>query len=195
MLRRLRAAPARSCCTGASDRQPRERQAQGLPLPVTCTAGMPASGRDTWPPLPSAIASCLCIATPPACCRVQAASLREEGHHLERCSCSSWTGRYADPVRHTHTMRTLRAHHVRCAGMHVRRPICVFARMCRRARAAGGPGEQKCSPGDCRPVRRGAPCCVDTHGELWAREVCALWPMAWSLDSVGVGSCAVSFSL
>jgi len=47
-----------------------------------------------------------------------------------------------------------------------------------RVRAAGGPREQKCSPGDCRPVRPGAACCIATHGELWAREVCA-WPMAW----------------
>ena len=76
-----------------------------------------------------------------------------------------------------HTARTLctpcalRGHACRLTCLHV-------VPMRRRVRAAGGPGEQKCSPGDCRPVRPGAACCIATHGELWAREVCA-WPMAW----------------
>jgi len=64
--------------------------------------------------------------------------------------------------------------------------------MRRRVRAAGGPGEQKCSPGDCRPVRPGAACCIATHGAPWAREVRALGP--WhGLESVGIGLRGVIF--
>ena len=76
-----------------------------------------------------------------------------------------------------HTARTLctpcalRGHACRLTCLHV-------VPMRRRVRAAGRPGEQKCSPGDCRPVRPGAACCIATHGAPWAREVCA-WPMAW----------------
>ena len=76
-----------------------------------------------------------------------------------------------------HTARTLctpcalRGHACRLTCLHV-------VPMRRRVRAAGGAGEQKCSPGDCRPVRPGAACCIATHGAPWAREVCA-WPMAW----------------
>ena len=61
----------------------------------------------------------------------------------------------------------------------------------RRLRAAGGPGEQKRPPGHCRPVRLGAPCCIATHGELWARECARSGP--WSSESVGVGLRGVIF--
>ena len=84
-------------------------------------------------------------------------------------------GRHADPAYHSHTMRTPHAHRVRCAGRHACRLTRLrFVPMRRRARAACGPGEQKCSPGDCRLVRLGALCCIATPDELWAREA-ARW--------------------
>ena len=86
-----------------------------------------------------------------------------------------------------HTARTLCTPCALCG--HACRLTCLHVvPMHRRVRAAGGPREQQCSPGDCRPVRPGAACCIATHGELWAREVCA-WPMAWS----GVGRCWVAW--
>ena len=88
-----------------------------------------------------------------------------------------------------HTARTLctpcalRGHACRLTCLHV-------VPMRRRVRAAGRPGEQKCSPGDCRPVRPGAACCIATHGAPW--EVRALGP--WhGLESVGIGLRGVIF--
>ena len=57
--------------------------------------------------------------------------------------------------------------------------------------------------GDCRPVCLGAPCCIATHGELWAREVCALahgmvygvgrcW-VAWCLSFIKMGAAHLAF--
>jgi len=49
------------------------------------------------------------------------------------------------------------------------------------------------SPGHRRPVRLGAPCCIATHSELWAREVCALDHGLRTSESVGVGLRGVIF--
>ena len=73
-------------------------------------------------------------------------------------------------AHHAHTSCTpcaLRGHACRLTRLR-------FVPMRRRARAACGPGEQKCSPGDCRLVRLGALCCIATPDELWAREA-ARW--------------------
>ena len=182
----------RLCCTGASDRQAREQRAQGS-LHVTSTAGMPASGRDTGRPLPSAVASRLCTQPHLACCRAQAAWVREAGRRPECCSCPSWVAGTPIP----HSSRTPCAHltHTVCAARHARRltRFCVLC-LCvaRRARQAGLKSKSV------------LPAIADLYVEerlagslrtaSYGPEKCALWPMVFgSLESVGVGSHCVIF--
>ena len=180
----MRAAPARLCCTGPRTGRHASSMHKACCLsqvPLACQPAAETLGARCHlrSPLASARShTLLAVARRQHRCEKQAAVLGaaavQAGRQARRSRVSL--------AHHAHTSCTpcaLRGHACRLTRLR-------FVPMRRRARAACGPGEQKCSPGDCRLVRLGALCCIATPDELWAREaarwlvfgICRCW-LVW----------------